>query len=227
MKIETIETGTALAREQELLEQVSREPAKRFLWAWQGHQSLVVPRKLSVMDDFASVSQSMSDTKWPVFVRGTGGDVTPQGAGIVNITHVYAAPSGMSYDVETAYDHLCGPIERALGPGASRGWQPGAFCDGAHNVQWNGRKFAGTALRFRPCKADRSRRAVLAHALMLFQVPTEETILALNSFLSRLGQNRVIKRDEHAALSDDKNPAGFLENLTKEFDRVHALISGG
>jgi len=121
----------------------------------------------------------MAELGWPVHLRATGGDVTPQGPGVVNVTLVFT-PEGPT-DIPGNYDRLCTPIEQTLGPTASRGWNPGAFCDGAYNVQRDGLKFAGTAQRMRKCTDQRS--AVLAHALMLMRAPSPETIDALNRFL--------------------------------------------
>ncbi|MEL6587757.1 MAG: lipoate--protein ligase family protein, partial [Pseudomonadota bacterium] len=157
---------------------------------------------------------------WPVFLRATGGDVTPQGPGVVNVTHVYAVPPTKAFDMQAEYDRLCRPIEAALGPGASRGWQPGAFCDGAHNVQWAGRKFAGTAMRFRPCRIDKTRYAVLAHALMLFTPPKPDAIAAINRFLAAIEEDRVIRDDAHTGLPDGVSPKTFVDRLRAAFDAV-------
>ena len=218
--IETLDTGRALARELELLDRVSRDPSQRLLWLWQGSQSLVVPRKLAVHPRFTDAQAELSSSGWTVETRATGGDATPQGKGIVNVTHVYALPPSAHFDMDAEYDRLCSPIETALGPRASRGWQPGAFCDGAHNVQWNGLKFAGTAMRFRPSRADRSRVTVMAHALMLFDRPEEHAIAAINRLLSALDQDRVIQIGAHTGLPPGKDPETFCAHLIAAFAQL-------
>jgi lipoate-protein ligase A len=215
--IETCEAGDALSREIELLDRVSRDPDQRFLWIWQAPQSLVAPRKLSTLPMYTDAARELSADGWPVSLRSTGGDVTPQGPGIVNVTHVYSGRPATSFDLAENYGLLCLPIEQALGQGASRGWQPGAFCDGAYNVQWNGLKFAGTAMRFRQCRADKSRYAVLAHALMLFEPPSTAAITAINRFLGRLGEARQIDPTAHTGLPDGVSPDDFLNRLHHAF----------
>ena len=217
LSIETLPVEAALAREVAHLSDVAADPARRILWVWSGPQSLVVPRNLVGNPRFAEAAEMMAERGWPVSVRATGGDVTPQGPGIVNISHVYAVPPTKAFDMQAEYDRLCTPIEAALGPGASRGWQPGAFCDGAHNVQFEGRKFAGTAMRFRPCREDRTRFAVLAHALMLFEPPAPAAIGALNSFLAALGAPRVIEPEAHTGLPPNLAPEAFLTRLAAAF----------
>lgn len=218
--VETLEARTALEREAEMLAEVSETPTKRFIWLWQSPQGLVAPRKLATLPGYDSVSDQLAQEGWPVALRGTGGDVTPQGDGIINVTHVYSRPPKEKFDLDREYDRLCTPIEAALGKGATRGWQPGAFCDGAHNVQWNGRKFAGTAMRFRPCKADKTRYAVLAHALMLMKPPSDEAITALNRFLRSLQQERQITPEAHTGLPDGVSQDDFLKRLMASFDEA-------
>ena len=224
MEIEACETGAALAREMALLGEVSAAPAQRRLWVWQGTQSLVAPKKKAHLPGFEEVARDMAARGWPVHLRATGGDVTPQGPGIVNVTHVYTVDRARDFSIEAEYDRLCTPIEAALGEGASRGWMPGAFCDGAHNVQFRGKKFAGTAMRFRPAAADRSRMAVMAHALMLFEPPGEAAIAALNVFLEALGEGRQIERGAHVGLPNEVRPEVFCAILSDAFHRSRSAI---
>ncbi|MCK0150440.1 hypothetical protein MWU54_10425 [Marivita sp. S6314] len=216
--VETLDADAAMTREAALLADVSENPSKRHIWFWQSPQCLIAPRKLSRLPGYDTVTADLLDQGWPVALRSTGGDVTPQGTGIVNVTHVYARPSKEKFDLDREYDRLCTPIETALGNGATRGWQPGAFCDGAHNVQWNGLKFAGTAMRFRPCQADKTRYAVLAHALMLIAPPSQAAIDALNRFLSALEQDRQINLAAHTGLPDGMTQTRFLEHVKSGFD---------
>jgi len=218
-----IDTGRALRRELDLLSRVSEEPDLRFLWFWKAPQSLVAPRKLAARPGFDTAARTLTAEGWPVFLRSTGGDVTPQGPGIVNVTHVYATSADIRFDIARAYDALCAPIEAALGPGATRGWQSGAFCDGAHNVQFDGRKFAGTAMRFRPARGDRSRHAVMAHALMLFEPPPEAAITAINRFLEAMGEDREIDRNAHTGLPDRMSGDRFLAALKHHFSDIADL----
>ncbi len=220
MKFERLDTGAALDWEARLFEEVSRHPEKRFLKIWEGTQSLVAPKKLAALPAFAAVADQMAQDGWPVHVRATGGDATPQGPGVLNVTHVYTWNSGGPFDIKAAYDRLCTPIERALGEGASRGWQPGAFCDGAYNVQWRGRKFAGTAMRFRPGRKDKSSHTVLAHALMLMAPPGSEVIDAINRLLSGLDQDRRILAEAHTGLPGGASAETFIDRLQSAFREV-------
>ncbi|MEM8700590.1 MAG: protein ligase [Pseudomonadota bacterium] len=215
--IDFLDASQALAREMDLLEDVSRHPGRRHLWFWECPKCLVAPKSLSSKTTFEQASFALAAEGWPVNLRSTGGDVTPQGAGILNVSHVYATEPGEPVDLKREYDRLCTPIETALGEGASRGWQPGAFCDGEFNVQLNNRKFAGTAMRIRRGKADRTRSAILAHAIMLIDPVSTDAINAINRFLSCLGEDRRIDVGAHASLPAGYGKEAFVAALSKAF----------
>lgn len=215
--IDFLDASEALARELDLLEDVSRDPGRRHLWFWESPKCLVAPKSLSSKPTFERAALALEAEGWPVSLRSTGGDVTPQGAGIVNVSHVYATEPGEPVDLKREYDRLCTPIETALGAGASRGWQPGAFCDGEFNVQLNNRKFAGTAMRVRRGKADRKRSAILAHAIMLIDPVSIDAIGAINRFLSHLGEDRRIDAGAHASLPESYGRQAFIAALRTAF----------
>lgn len=222
MKIDILEIDAALVRETEALAEVTAQTGQRRLWLWQAKtRCLVAPKKLSSLPGFAASAEALAACGWPVHLRSTGGDVTPQGPGVVNVSHLYTSPPTKRFDLDEEYGRLCAPIEVALGAGASRGWLPGAFCDGAHNVQWHGKKFAGTAMRFRPHQTDKARYAVLAHALMLIAPPEPEAINALNLFLAGLGQPRVIHANVHTGLPKSVSVDAFIERLVHAFATAH------
>ncbi|MEP5759129.1 MAG: hypothetical protein ABJ327_07450 [Litoreibacter sp.] len=208
--IETLEIQDALTRERDLLAQTAKDPTQTHILFWQSPQALVVPRRLSIRPAFAEARAQLETKGWPVVTRATGGDVTPQGPGIVNVSLIYT-PDGPP-NIHESYDRLCTPMEHVLGDNASRGWNPGAFCDGAYNVQLNGLKFAGTAQRFKSCPGQ-GRSAVLSHALMLLRPPLRQEIDALNLLLSIMDEPRVIDINAHAGLPSSIQPELFVRNL--------------
>ncbi len=211
--IEQIDIQSALDREMDLLAEAAKAPSRPRIWFWQSQQALVAPRKLSVKAGFAEAQSELAKLGWPVHIRATGGDVTPQGPGVVNVTLVFT-PNGPP-DLQKNYDRLCSPIEQCLGEQASRGWNPGAFCDGEYNVQWQGKKFAGTAQRLR--KSSDGRSSVLAHALMLMAPPKPAAIDALNLFLDLMDEPRQIEPECHTGLPDGLAQKDFIENLHQRY----------
>jgi lipoate-protein ligase A len=212
--IQTMTITDALAQEMDLLAKAAADPSQKHILFWQSNQALVAPRKLSSNPEFARAEAALATLGWPVHTRATGGDVTPQGPGIVNVSLIYASHGPP--DIDATYDTLCTPMERTLGPNATRGWNPGAFCDGAYNVQWQGKKFAGPAQRLKRCKnSDRS--AVLAHALMLMSPPSKDAIDALNLFLEILGEPRRIDANCHTGLPSGLTQSGFIQDLAAAY----------
>lgn len=216
--IDFLNASEALAREMELLEDISLHPDMRHLWFWESPQCLVSPKSLSTKPLFKIASSNLAAEGWPVNLRSTGGDVTPQGSGILNVTHVYATRPDKPVDLKEEYNRLCTPIELALGQGASRGWQPGAFCDGEYNVQLNGLKFAGTAMRIRRGKKDRTQSAIMAHAIMLIDPVSIAAIEAINRFLNLLGEERTIDLNAHTSLPIGLSKPEFVSRLTDAFE---------
>nr|WP_245513984.1 hypothetical protein [Antarcticimicrobium luteum] len=151
---------------------------------------------------FARACTRAADAGWPVHLRATGGDLVPQGPGIVNLTLMFREPQGAASTLEDAYKRLTAPICEALsdaGIPSRYGAVSGAFCDGRFNVIVTGRKFAGTAQRWRPMAGG---MAVQTHAMMLIRTPDENTIATLNRFYQDCGINRVIHAMAHVGLQE-------------------------
>ncbi len=192
---------------------------------WSCEPALVAPSRLSRLPGFARACAQAADVGWPVHLRATGGDLVPQGPGIVNLTLMFRGPQGAAPRLEDAYRRLTAPICEALcdaGISSCYGSVPGAFCDGRFNVTVNGQKFAGTAQRWRPMVGG---EAVQAHALMLMRTPDDNTIAILNRFYRDCGIDRVIHAKAHVGLQDlvqlDGEKATQHRFLRMIADRAH------
>ncbi|MBC7147375.1 MULTISPECIES: lipoate--protein ligase family protein [Thioclava] len=169
---------------------------------WSCERALVAPASLSRQPGFKRACSRANDAGWPVHLRATGGDLVPQGPDIVNLSLLFRAPPGAAFGLEDAYRQLTSPICEALsdaGISARYGAVPGAFCDGRFNITIAGRKFAGTAQRWRPM-ADGN--AVQSHALMLMRSLDGNTVATLNRFYHDCGIDRVIDAGAHVGLHD-------------------------
>jgi hypothetical protein len=142
----------ALETERQLLREIAiGDGAPRFA-VWRTPQALIVPRGMPGRENFASAAAGAEDQGWPVYERDTGGDLTPQTPGMVNLSLVFrmedARPS-----IESAYRRLTAPVlaflKSEFGLDATTQAVPGAFCDGAYNIAFGGQKLAGTAQRWR------------------------------------------------------------------------------
>lgn len=175
-------------------------------WAvWRTHQSLVVPSHTANATDFYAASLDMSLRGWPVYVRDTGGDVTPQSSGVINASAAFVVPRTANLSIRTTYQRFCEPLLSflgVLGIDAYLSSVPGAFCDGAFNIVVDGRKLAGTAQRWRLTRTrDGSPAvAVLAHAAILADADIELSIAATNRFYRLCGESREVDPALHVLL---------------------------
>lgn len=207
----------ALDGEMALLDTVCAAPTRTLLGFWQAPQALVAPIGFRHKPGIEAACAASAARGWPVSFRCTGGDVTPQGPGIGNVTLSYALPVGARRNIAATFDTLCDPFFALLGPGAQYGYVEGAFCDGAYNINIGGRKFAGTAQRYRRAVGERRQTCVLSHAILVLTPPKPEVFEALNSFLSDLDEGRVIRAEQHTGLPARFTPDQFFAALEDEF----------
>ena len=166
----TVEQG--LHAEQELLAAVCRGERDSGVLFWRPtDHALVMPRRMSRLDNFEAACSELAIAGWPVLLRETGGEPVPQSHSTVNVALVYVAPrsEGDHGRIENAYERLCLPlcdVLREWGGVASVGEIDGAFCDGRYNVNLNGRKLVGTAQRWRQGLGGK-RPVVLVHGALL------------------------------------------------------------
>jgi lipoate-protein ligase A len=152
-----------------------------------------------------------------VYLRHTGGCITPQARGILNVTQVFRAPRDLGIDA--SYDRLCSPIEEVLqdfGHKATRGLLPNVFCNGRHNVQIDGKKFAGTAQRRSLCRDDGASVAILNHALLLIEPLPMIVFEALKLFHETLGDTVFLQPNAHGWLSSQPRST-FVSALTMAY----------
>ena len=191
------DTADALRQEERMLADIAAGEAASAWMVWTGSRSVVVSRRMAALPGFAEASATSSAAGWPVHVRSTGGDATPQGPGIVNLAIGKALWPGTRVSIAAAYDLICAPIEKALRtvPGLGRGKVERCFCDGDHNVTADGRKFAGTAQRWQ--RSADGAPVILAHALILHDCDIPASIDAVNALRADLGLGAEAVPDVH------------------------------
>ncbi len=191
------DTGDALRHEERMLADVAAAGTASNWTVWTGSRSLVVPRRMMSHPRFGEASAVSAAGGWPVHVRSTGGDATPQGPGIINLAIGMALPPGTRLSITAAYDIICAPIEMTLRtvPGLGRGAVERCFCDGDHNVTAKGRKLAGTAQRWR--RSADGTAIILAHALILHDCDIPAAVEAVNALRAALGLDAEAVPDAH------------------------------
>ena len=198
----------AQKRERVLLEGASAlSPGIAQVLVWRTETSIVVPRGMPARDGFADAVAAMTARGFPVYERDTGGDLTPQSLGMVNLSMVFRL-DGASPNIKGAYLRLVQPVIDFLhfryGIAADVSAVPGAFCDGAYNIAYQGKKLAGTAQRWRLIGGEGPSRqaAVLGHVALMADVDLIPAIDALNEFYTVAGMDRHIELDKHITLAE-------------------------
>lgn len=165
---------------------------------WSMPKGLVVPKSFAIYDKFESAAAQMGEAGWPLHLRQTGGDLTPQGPGVINLSYVFSHPADAGLSISAAYHRLCDPIigflKDAYGLESYCSEVSGAFCDGKFNVVIDGIKIAGTAQKWRPYRAaDGSKHiGVLAHAALIADADVSALIEASNRFYKLCDVDRQI-----------------------------------
>lgn len=204
---------TGLELELALLQSVVDGEKNADFFIWRCEQSLVVPKSFSRKANFSLTQKYFNYIGWPIVLRETGGDLTPQYSGMLNIAIVFRT-SKKSISIRESYLEICRPIINALsnlGINASYGSIDGAFCNGDYNVTVNNKKIAGTAQRWRQIKSGNSANqdvAILVQAAILTEGPLNNLWQICNEFYRRNKINYFIEEDKHIALDEILNESG-------------------
>ncbi len=197
---------------------------------WETERCLVVPKAFSHYDNFQYAAEISKFSGWPVFTRCTGGDVTPQGVGTINVSFAYTMPKGTKPCIEEQYDILCLPIAKHL---QSWGVKPGfssvehSFCDGAFNLSVKGRKMVGTAQRWRRRTNKFGTNVIFAHALILVDADLTGGIEATNRLYENCNLPNRVREDVHLNLTSLRpcnmvgsfDTQGYMDYLCDAYER--------
>jgi lipoate-protein ligase A len=228
--VQRLTTAAGLQAEQDLLAAVCAGRQPHGLLFWQPtDRALVMPRRLNRLEHFDAACGELAASGWPVLLRETGGEPVPQSPATVNVALVYAAPrsEGDQNRLEIAYRRLCDPLSAALdayGGESSLGEIEGAFCDGRFNVNLDGRKWVGTAQRWRQGLSG-TRPVVLVHGAMLMDNERESMVGAVNRFNQRCGVPQVCRADSHIALHERFAAEELFERLKRVYQATLVEIA--
>ena len=225
---EPIPFETAQAQERVLFKNGALPISKPGCFIWSMPQGLVVPKSARTNPDFDAAQKAMADLGWPVDIRQTGGDLTPQAPGMINISYVFAQPWSDAISIDATYKALCAPIISYLkekhGIDAYCSAVDGAFCDGKFNIVVEGQKIAGTAQKWRHFKNETGQKciAVLGHVALLGQLPLDQMIKAANQFYKQANVDKTIELTNHTTLfhligEPNYNKLELMQGLLQSF----------
>lgn len=209
---EPIAFSDALALERDLLDSVKESPAGTCVaLVWRTPKAIIVPRGLPSRDYYAKASAAAQALGFTLYERDTGGDLTPQSEGVVNLSLAYRL-DGKQASIADAYVALTNPVlaflKSTYGITARTASIPGAFCDGAYNVAIGERKLAGTAQKWKLLggEGDARRVSVLGHIALMANNDLAPALDALNTFYEASGSDRRVIPERHVTLADVLGP---------------------
>jgi len=211
----------ALRHENAMIERFRDPQTDYALEFWTTSQSLIVPKSLTRAAQFCNACDDLSQSGWPVFVRRTGGGVTPHGAGILNVSLAYAVDASEQPSIRGVYEMFCSPLIALMsgfGCDAESGAVPGSFCDGAYNIVVNGRKVMGTAQRWTRVRSNVSRQLVFAHAMLLVNADIQSGVWAVNKLCVACDLENVVLAEKHVNINQ------LVNNANQSVDQ-HTIIS--
>ncbi|MEO0750602.1 MAG: lipoate--protein ligase family protein [Pseudomonadota bacterium] len=175
---------------------VSGQPST-FLWQAEA-RALVLPERFTREPGFEAAAKASAARGWPVHARKTGGGITPQGPGVLNLALSFTVAPGHSRAILASYARIVDPLRAGfdrLGVATQTTAVEGSFCDGDYNLAVGGQKLVGTAQRWRGA-------ACLIHALVLTDIDLFPAVAAVAQFSADLGHDTRFCADKHCRLAD-------------------------
>lgn len=197
----------ALACERRLLAELaqSRESHAKFL-VWRTPTALIVPRGMPARANFDAAARDAAQRGWPVHERDTGGDLTPQAPGVINVSLAFKDESAKP-SIAKAYLRLLQPViaflKEGMGFDAASASVEGSFCDGAYNLVYDGRKLGGTAQRWKMVQGPGEAPVahVLSHIAIMADMPLDSAVETMNAFYRLSGIEKEIRLERHVSLA--------------------------
>jgi len=195
----------ALTQERELLANVGEHNFGAQFLVWRTERALIVPCGMPNRAFFGEAVSALNQQGWPVYERDTGGDVTPQMPGVINVSLAFRTEKS-TRSIQQSYHRLIEPIATFLrvemGLDTTVASVPGSFCDGAYNIVAGSRKLGGTAQRWRLHRDNDETCSVLAHVAILCSVDLEPLMATINEFYARCAIAKTVDVDKHVTLEE-------------------------
>lgn len=210
-----VDIAVGLDLEKELLEKVLNGQVQCGYALWRSKQALVVPKSATNRQNYQQACDFCTDQGWPVVVRSTGGELTPQNEGFINLSMVIKCQKNQM-SIRESYLVICNAILGWLSKNGIKGECSsidGAFCDGDFNVVIDGQKIAGTAQRWKKIAnpqacADGSDTALLMHAVILCDGDLPAMWKISNAFYEKCQLPPFIVDGKHTSLAKQMNRSG-------------------
>lgn len=164
------------------------------------------------------VISALANIGWSLMQRRSGGAPVPQTPGLINLSHLYVWNESQPYSVSRAYENLCAVLKiffHGYGVETQTHATPYSYCDGAYNMNINGRKVVGTAQRVLHKKGGG--KIVLAQACIILHDDLSRVVQPVNLINELHNIPDRVKAEAHTCLTNHLN-------LVPSFDEVFNRI---
>ena len=221
VRYDPLEIIAGLEMEESLFNAISQGELEIGYFLWRSKRALVVPRSTTRKANFEFAVLESTKNGWPVVVRSTGGELTPQCESFINLS-IFIKRTEEQISIRESYMIICSAIIgwlNEMGVQAQCSSIDGAFCDGDYNVNVAGKKLAGTAQRWR--KVNSGHRALLLHAVILCDGDVDHLLDISNRFYRVCGVDPFIEKDKHVSLGQllGNSSPQFVDEKMQSFGR--------
>lgn len=201
-------------KEQHLITQLQRAELKQCLLLWQTNEATLVLPASNKWPETDPLKEMLAKNNWKLLSRKTGGAPVPQCPGVINLSHLYIWPEDNPYSTKLAYQNLCGILHTfftKFGLISQAHATPLSYCDGDYNLNINGKKIVGTALRVIIKKGGG--KIILAQAFILIDVLLDELIKPVNLCYQLCDKDERVAVSAHTTLFQHINERPDIEQL--------------
>lgn len=216
-RYKTISVSKAFAKETQLIAQMQAGEFSQCLMLWQAKEpTLVLPAGNKWLKSEVLTTALVADN-WLLHSRKTGGAPVPQCPGIINLSHLYLCSENSGYSISKAYQNLCTVLQgffQQFNIASQAHATQFSYCDGAYNMNINGKKIVGTAQRVIIKKGGG--KIVLAQAFILIDVLLDELIKPVNLCYQLSNKTERVKAEVHTMLFAHTTERPTVEQLYQQ-----------
>ncbi len=164
------------------------------------------------------VTAALKNIGWSVMQRRSGGAPVPQTPGLINLSHLYTWDDSHPYSVSKAYENLCTVLQmffNGYGIDTQVHATPYSYCDGAYNININGKKVVGTAQRV--LHKQGGGKLVLAQACIILHEDLSRVVQPVNLINELHHIPDRVKAEAHTCLTHHIN---FIPTYDEIFNRI-------
>lgn len=221
LRYTNVPVATIFAKEKELINKLQENIIEQCLILWQANESTLVLPSSNKWPQSDYLKEGLKSSGWQLLARQTGGAPVPQCKGVINLSHLYLWSDTQPYSIKQAYENLCSVLstffaQYSLTTEAHA--TPFSYCDGDYNLNINGKKIMGTALRVINKKTGG--KIILAQAFILIDVLLEELIKPVNLCYQLCDKGDPVIASVHTTLFQQTHERPNIDQLYQQLTQA-------